>query len=136
MPLIVGKNDMQGYGSAVTYARRYGLMCMAGIAPEDDDGNAAVAARPKAERPAEKFPPTTQSPLITVAQASPLITIHQGADLCAKIAEAGVVEQVILDAFGLGDIADMRQDQFVKAMAKLELTIRKNAPIETKDLPY
>ena len=44
--LIVGKNDMQGYGSAVTYARRYGLMAMAGIAPEDDDGNAAARAAP------------------------------------------------------------------------------------------
>jgi len=26
VPLIVQRNDMQGYGSAVTYARRYGLM--------------------------------------------------------------------------------------------------------------
>jgi len=47
VPLIIAKNDMQGYGSAVTYARRYGLMSMAGIAPDDDDGNAAVAAAPK-----------------------------------------------------------------------------------------
>lgn len=39
--LKVGKPDMQGYGSAITYARRYGLMGLAGIAPEDDDGNAA-----------------------------------------------------------------------------------------------
>lgn len=46
VPLIVAKNDMQGYGSAVTYARRYGLMSMAGIAPEDDDGNAAAKAAP------------------------------------------------------------------------------------------
>ena len=30
----------------MTYARRYGLMCMAGIAPEDDDGNAAASAPP------------------------------------------------------------------------------------------
>ena len=51
VPLIVGKNDMQGYGSAVTYARRYGLMAMAGIAPEDDDGNAAAKAAPKQEPP-------------------------------------------------------------------------------------
>lgn len=49
VPLIIGKNDMQGYGSAVTYARRYGLMSMAGIAPEDDDGNAAAAAKPNAK---------------------------------------------------------------------------------------
>jgi hypothetical protein len=40
--LILGKRDMQGFGSAVTYARRYGLMSLAGSAPEDDDGNAAV----------------------------------------------------------------------------------------------
>ena len=50
VPLIVSKNDMQGYGSAVTYARRYGLMAMAGIAPEDDDGNAAAKAPPKQEQ--------------------------------------------------------------------------------------
>ena len=55
VPLIVAKNDMQGYGSACTYARRYGLMGMAGIAPEDDDGNAASKAPPKAaDKPAEK----------------------------------------------------------------------------------
>ena len=47
--LIVGKNDMQGYGSAVTYARRYGLMAMAGIAPDDDDGNAAAKSAPMIE---------------------------------------------------------------------------------------
>jgi hypothetical protein len=35
------KHDPQGYGSALTYARRYSLMSACGIAPEDDDGNAA-----------------------------------------------------------------------------------------------
>lgn len=54
VPLIVGKNDMQGYGSAVTYGRRYGLMGMAGIAPEDDDGNAAAKAAPKSEQKADR----------------------------------------------------------------------------------
>lgn len=49
VPLIVQKNDMQGFGSAVTYARRYGLMGMAGIAADDDDGNAAAKAAPKGD---------------------------------------------------------------------------------------
>jgi hypothetical protein len=35
------KQDPQGYGSALTYARRYSLMAACGIAPEDDDGNQA-----------------------------------------------------------------------------------------------
>lgn len=35
------KSDPQGYGSALTYARRYSLMTACCIAAEDDDGNAA-----------------------------------------------------------------------------------------------
>jgi hypothetical protein len=35
------KQDPQGYGSALTYARRYSLLAACGMAPEDDDGNAA-----------------------------------------------------------------------------------------------
>jgi hypothetical protein len=48
VPIIQAKHDMQGLGSAMTYARRYGLMALAGIAPEDDDGNAAAEAAKKA----------------------------------------------------------------------------------------
>lgn len=40
------KADAQGFGSALTYARRYSLCAMVGIAPEDDDGNAASQSRP------------------------------------------------------------------------------------------
>ena len=39
MPL--SKNDPQGYGSALTYARRYGLSAMVGLVTEDDDANLA-----------------------------------------------------------------------------------------------
>jgi hypothetical protein len=39
------KQDPQGYGSALTYCRRYSLMAACGIAPEDDDGQAAVKAK-------------------------------------------------------------------------------------------
>lgn len=38
------KQDPQGYGSALTYARRYSLLAACGIAAEDDDGNAAAKA--------------------------------------------------------------------------------------------
>ena len=44
------KQDPQGYGSALTYARRYSLMAACGIAPEDDDGNAAKAPKKEAVR--------------------------------------------------------------------------------------
>jgi hypothetical protein len=35
------KQDPQGIGSCITYARRYSLASLVGICPEDDDGNAA-----------------------------------------------------------------------------------------------
>jgi hypothetical protein len=43
-PVHPVKADPQGEGSALTYARRYALMALVGIAPEDDDGNAATEA--------------------------------------------------------------------------------------------
>lgn len=60
------KQDPQGYGSALTYARRYSLMAACGIAPEDDDGNAAS----KAKKPAK--PDVAHSgPAIAFAGLSP-----------------------------------------------------------------
>lgn len=40
--LIMNKQDMQQYGSAITYARRYALQSMLGLESEDDDGNKAT----------------------------------------------------------------------------------------------
>jgi hypothetical protein len=44
--LPASKQDAQGYGSAITYGRRYGLMAICGVPAEDDDGNAATATAP------------------------------------------------------------------------------------------
>jgi ERF superfamily len=49
VPLIVAANNMQGMKSATTYAKRIGLESVTGVAPEDDDGNAAAKAPPKEE---------------------------------------------------------------------------------------
>lgn len=46
------KNDPQGVGSAITYLRRYSLAALAGIAQEDDDGNAASGTSSSREAPA------------------------------------------------------------------------------------
>lgn len=58
MKLHLGKQDAQGQGSALTYAKRYAAMAALGIvADEDDDGNAAAKqqATPKKNqaKPAE-----------------------------------------------------------------------------------
>ena len=47
-PVTPTKNDPQGLGSAVTYARRYTLSSLVGVvADDDDDGNAASGQAPQ-----------------------------------------------------------------------------------------
>jgi hypothetical protein len=59
-PLKPTKDDPQGLGSAVTYARRYSLAAIAGVAPrgDDDDGNAASGVKQQA---AANDPPKQRS---------------------------------------------------------------------------
>jgi hypothetical protein len=54
----------QGYGSALTYARRYALAAMVGIAPDDDDdGNGASSKAPgPAPKKAPQAPPRAEKP--------------------------------------------------------------------------
>ena len=59
------KQDAQGYASALTYARRYSLMAACGIAPEDDDGNAA-------SKPA-KAPVATAKAVIDLTEAKAML---------------------------------------------------------------
>lgn len=60
------KHDPQGYGSALTYARRYSLQAACGIAPEDDDGNEAVRAVQDTQKPK-----ATPKPAAKPAEAKP-----------------------------------------------------------------
>ena len=51
------KDDPQGMGSAITYARRYALAAIVGVSPEDDDANAASGlGTPSAARSAPRIP--------------------------------------------------------------------------------
>jgi hypothetical protein len=47
---------MQGFKSATTYAKRIGLESLSGVAPEDDDGNAAAKAAPRYVTRVEVYP--------------------------------------------------------------------------------
>lgn len=53
------KNDAQGIGSAISYARRYSLSAMVGLAPEDDDDANAAVGKPAAIENRRKPPQET-----------------------------------------------------------------------------
>lgn len=74
VPLIVAQNNMQGMKSATTYAKRIGLESVTGVAPEDDDGNAAASASPRHEsRPSSRQEPP--APADMSAKADDMIAI-------------------------------------------------------------
>jgi hypothetical protein len=64
-----GKATAQAAGSAITYAKRYQAQSVGGIAPVDDDGNAASVAaesappkKPSAAKPEPKAEPAKDKP--------------------------------------------------------------------------
>jgi hypothetical protein len=99
------KQDPHGFGSALTYARRYGLQTAFVVPTEDDDGNAAVAAGAE-----------------PVAQVEPPKMIADGdRDLIQTLAPAaGKTVQGICEAYKVPDLTKLTQEQATATIAKLQ----------------
>lgn len=97
----IQKNDVQGFGSTLTYARRYGLAAALGLAQEDDDGNAACKpnqqrkqqykAKAQPQSTGDKFVQiTSQGDVVVVvsdgynAEGKPLATFKNIKDLTVE----------------------------------------------------
>lgn len=86
------KHDPQGYGAALTYARRYSLMSACGIAPEDDDGNAA----------------------------SKTISDQQSANIVALAEEVGVPVEKICERLNVKKVEQIPAAQYQSVINKLQ----------------
>ena len=63
MVMPLPKDDPQGYGSALTYARRYGLATLVGMISEtDDDAEAAIPPRNRSAKNSERKSTGTKPP--------------------------------------------------------------------------
>lgn len=74
----VVRNDAHGYGSALTYARRYSLSSAFGVSPEDkedDDGNKACEAPKKFKKVEEKQPDIEEDPILKQHLINKLVKI-------------------------------------------------------------
>jgi hypothetical protein len=68
-PVVPVKPDPQGYGSAMTYARRYALSAIIGLAADDDDDGEAASAKGLPVVKLEK-PPVTRAALAPAVNGS------------------------------------------------------------------
>jgi hypothetical protein len=101
------KQDAHGYGSALTYARRYSLMTAFGIPAEDDDGNAASKSAAN-DTPAQRDEPAPREKLDGKhSSKTALATALRAYGL--KVSNAGTVRE--LDAICEEYAEDLKQGE-------------------------
>jgi hypothetical protein len=101
------KRDPQGFGSALTYARRYALQTAFGVPVEDDDGNAGSRSAP---------PPK--------AETNGKVSSAQRDELLSLAERAGVTTEQLSGAYGVSSVADIPADKFERAKASLNRRIQ------------
>lgn len=111
----VAKGDAQGYGSAMTYARRYSLAAAAAVGADDDDGNAAASAPPP--------PKSTASPKTGVFESLPVYRQTALTDLSIQVADYFKQGQLD-DCFICIDEAALDADEKVALASLLSSKIR------------
>lgn len=111
------KQDPQGYGSALSYARRYSLMAACGIAPEDDDGNAAKA--PKKAEPKSGAMADTLAALPPLSAEDKLYFDELAADVEEVFKNSGQA-----DAFERVEIEQLDNEQKLHLWSRLGSKVR------------
>lgn len=120
----VGKQDPQGLGSAISYARRYALASAIGVVQEDDDGNAAM---PKQTQQAEYQPKHFSladacEKLESVTTLEELETEYKKAYREATISKSSTealtqVKDKVKEKLGSGEVKEVRKYE-LKSLAK------------------
>ena len=101
-----GKQDAQGFGSAITYARRYALVTAFGVPVDDDDGNAAVKASQRVHSAPEKVSDAQWAALVQLTE----VTGTDAGKLC--------------QAYNAQSLKDFTPEQFNQAKAILEKRLK------------
>jgi len=90
----------QGIGSTITYLRRYSLMSMTGIAPDDDDGEAGEGRGGKQAAPPKAAPrrePAREPAPKPAAEHDASWTTNASAAFCATVDDIGFKYEQVAD---------------------------------------
>ena len=106
-PLIVEAGGPKAYGSAETYARRYGLSSLLGLAADDDDDASAADETDRMMR-------------VKPGDAEPLVSVGQIKQLTQLLLAAGSTEAALAEHLGVPSLKDLPASRFGYAMAACE----------------
>jgi hypothetical protein len=140
-PLLNLKGDMQGLGSAISYARRYSLAAMVGVVAEDDDAEGAGTVRGDLKSPSDiKSPrpspeiPELKNPGDYIPQVKKFKDKFPGKSL-SQIGDYEVLTYLTW-LTGNTELKFVEQKEFVKyAKAYLE-GLKSKTPPPNDDIPW
>lgn len=112
------KNDAQGFGSALTYARRYALVTAFGVPVEDDDGNAAARG-------------TQQRGAVSPPQLASDADVAKIIQLCEAV--GGNQAQLICGAYKVEAIPELTTAQAEAVISRLNEKLAERAKAETNE---
>lgn len=113
----LAKNDCQGTGSSLTYARRYAITAALGLSQADDDGNLAVKSVKDWKREVEKAETRDE-----------LVEVYKACKSQADAATWGIVEKAIIEK--QAEIKMASASGFNPAKPKEVTKVVANAPSE------
>lgn len=108
------RQDAQGYGSALTYARRYALVTAFGVPVEDDDGNAASRGQERSGTNREVSP-------------APVIDDNQWAEIVQLVEATNTDAGRLCAAYKIDSLKTMTPEQFKDAKRILSDRLKEKA---------
>lgn len=130
-PLRPQQQTPQGFGSALTYARRYALAAMVGVvADEDDDGNAASAGRPSNGASYDAPPPQQtmagrKNEAKGLAEAREWVNAEALPTLAAMKKKPELTKWLDTNAKRLGDLQQAFPEQFEALDSRISRTLER-----------
>jgi ERF superfamily len=127
--LMTQQSTPQAQGSALTYARRYGLSAMLGVAGDDDDGEAgtkgaaATKTRVVAQKAGAGQTTVSVAPVRTVAGTDPATPLQRKritAFLRGKGAQDVDMVEILQKEYGIEDPAKMTAGEARQALETME----------------
>ncbi len=126
LPLMLGKQDSQGIGAAMTYLKRYSLCALVGVVcDDDDDGETAVGRgktqeKAKIDKPQNKEPQPPTPPVEKIGQTE-IIALNA---LIQNLDEPKPFFEWIRKSFNAESLRDIPRDCFEKCLVLLNAKIK------------
>lgn len=118
----------QEQGSAITYARRYAVSALLGIAAEDDDdGKAAQDAAPRKAKAKEASPAPAPPPAKGELSQAEVLSIHDAAKR-AGLRSTGQLAPVLMAVVGVSKATEVSKADLGKVLDALEALEPKAVP--------